>query len=485
MTKKKIMSLVLATAALMSFTGCGEKKAEEGEAVKLTWYVPAVLDSADFPEIMNKVNEKLGSEYNLQLDVIGIDGGNYDKKLQLINAGMEEYDLAFTSTWKNDYYTNVSNGACLDITELLPEHAPTLYANTSQTVWDAVKVDGKIYAAPNWQIQAKATGLNIAEEYLEATGTNIDDINTFEDIENFLAKLHEVNPEVNKVKPAWNHVQRYYGYLDVVGEGMPGVINYKENGKLTVLNQYETEEYENYIKMRKSWVDKGYMFDKYLPDDIKSSTMEKKEVRQRPITLHVYAPGNEASILQSLGYPWKAKQFSEAVLDAGGIMAAMTHVSATSKHPEEAVKMLEIINTDKEIFNLLVWGLEGKHYNKVGENKAEKIANSGYSGIAHWIIGSQHNSFLLPTQADDLWDQTKEFNDSAVPSPILGFAVNLDNISTEIANCKTVIQERAEMLDLGLVDPETGIAEFRKELKEAGVDTVIAEVQKQLDEWQK
>lgn len=484
MKKRKIISLLLAGAMAVGIAGCKNEKAEEG-MVKLTWYIPAVLDSADFGDIMSKVNEKLESEYSLNLEIIGIDGGNYDKKMQLINAGMEEYDLAFTSTWKNDYYTNVSNGACLDITELLPEYAPKLYSSTSQTVWDALKIDGKIYAAPNWQIQAKATGLSIPDEYLEATGTDIDDINNFDDLEVFLEKLHSVNPECNKVLPAWEHVQRYYGYLDIIGQGMPGVVNYKENGKLTVINQYETQDYEDFIKLRRSWTEKGYMFDKYLPEDIKSSTMEKKEVRQRPFTLQVYSPGVEAVTLQSKGYAWSAKPLSDAILDAGGIMAAMTHVSATTKHPEAAVKMLEVINTDKEIFNLLVWGLEGKHYNKIGENKVEKISNSGYSGISHWILGSQANSFLLPQQDDNLWTELKAFNDNAIPSPILGFAAELDNISTEIANCKTVIEERSQMLDLGLVDPESGIAEFRQELKQAGVDTIIAELQKQIDGWSK
>lgn len=482
--KKRIMSMMLAGCLAMSAAGCGKKEAD-GETVKVTWYIPTVIDSSDFDEIMTRVNEKLESEYKLNLDIIAIDGGNYDKKMQLINAGNEEYDLAFTSTWKNDYYTNVSNGACLDITELLPEYAPTLYSKTTQTVWDAIKVDGKIYAVPNWQIQAKATGFAAPKEHLAAAGVSIDDINAVEDIGTYLEKLHSVNPDCNKVLPAWEHMQRYYGFLDIIGQGMPGAVNYKENGKLTVINQYDTPEYESFIKLRRSWEQNGYLFDKYLPEDIKSSTAEKKEVRQRPFTLHVHSPGNATSFLQSTGYEWETKQLSEAVLDAGGILAALTHVSANSKHPEAAVKMLEVMNTDKEIYNLLLFGLEGKNYTKVSDNKIKKIENSGYTGISHFLLGSLENSYLLETQEDDTWEQIREFNDKAIPSPILGFTANLDDISTEVANCRTVIEKRANMLDLGLTDPDTGIAEFRKELDEAGVKTIIEELQKQLDEWGK
>ena len=68
---------------------------------------------------------------------------------------------------------------------------------------------------------------------------------------------------------------------------------------------------------------------------------------------------------------------------------------------------------------MLAWGIEGKHYKKVSDNKIEVIANSGYEGISDWSFGSIANSFIPATKDDDVIEQTKKFNDEAVVSPVL------------------------------------------------------------------
>ena len=477
MKKTRLLSTLLIIAFMI---GCSNGVSKE-EMVKLTWYIPGAPEHKDFELVMQTVNEKLAEKYELQLDIIGLD--NYAKEMELINAGKVEYDLAYTASWSNDYHTNVAKGACLNLTELLPVYAPNLYEQTDEQIWDAVSVNGQIYAVPNWQIQAKAVGFSAPTEYLEAANISADEINTLEDIEKYMSELVKIYPKVNKVRPSWDHVQRYYGFLDVLGEGNPGVINYKQGGKPTVINQYATKEFEDYVKLRRSWVEKGYMHNSYLPNDISSSETEKKEIRQRPYTLHIYVPGHEPTLLQQRGYAWTNKQMSDAVLDAGGVLAALTHVSSTTKHPEEALKMLEIMNTDAEIYNLLTRGIEGKHYTKVSENKIRLIEGTDYEEINHFHLGSLKNIYLLETEDDDFIQQIADFNTSAIPSPILGFVADTSNITAEISNCNKIIAKRRDMLDLGLVDVDAGLEEFRRELEEAGVNTIISELQKQIDIW--
>ena len=59
---------------------------------------------------------------------------------------------------------------------------------------------------------------------------------------------------------------------------------------------------------------------------------------------------------------------------------------------------------------------------------------------------------------------------------------HFENVTLEVANCKSVVSEYLEMLDLGLYGPDK-LAEFNQKLKTAGVDTIINELQKQIDEW--
>lgn len=468
---------VLAAAVTVGCTGSITKK----EPVELLWYLPSVPEHKDFSIVMERVNGILEDRYGLRLNMVGLD--NYEKEMELINAGRKEYDLAYTSSWSNDYYTNVSKGACLNLTELLPVYAPKLFEQTEAQLWEAVSIKEQIYAVPNWQIEAKALGFSAPTEFLEDAGVSVENINTLEDIEIYMSELVKKRPDANMVRNSWSQVQRYYGFLDVLGEGVPGVINYKLGGKPIVVNQYDSQEFEDYVRLRSDWVNKGYMSDSYNASDLLSSKAEDKEVKRRPYTLHIYVPAYEETLLRQRGYSWTNKQMSDAVLDSGSVLAALTCVSSTTTHAAEAVTMLEIINTDAEIYNLLVWGIEGMHYEKLPDGKISVNTESGYEGIDHFHIGSQKNIYLTKEQADDAIQQIADFNTSAIQSPILGFSADTGEISAQVSNCNAIIAKRRDMLDLGLADPDADLEQFRRELKEAGVDAIISELQKQIDKW--
>ena len=65
----------------------------------------------------------------------------------------------------------------------------------------------------------------------------------------------------------------------------------------------------------------------------------------------------------------------------------------------------------------------------------------------------------------------------------LGFALDVTNIQNEIANCNTVWDKYKNDLLTGASDPATAVPACIEELKAAGLDTVIEEAQKQVDEF--
>ena len=56
--------------------------------------------------------------------------------------------------------------------------------------------------------------------------------------------------------------------------------------------------------------------------------------------------------------------------------ASNTAISINSAHPERAMKLIELMNTEKgkgHLYNLLVYGIEGEHYTKVNDNEIQPI----------------------------------------------------------------------------------------------------------------
>lgn len=477
MKLKKVLAAVMAAVMSASLLASCGKENGDGGVTEVSWYLSGVKQDDSYDTVWNKVNELMEERYGLRLKIVLTDGDNFSQKIQMMNAGRDEYDLVFTSNWSNSYYTNVENGSLLDLTDKLPKLAPKLYASLSEAEIKGASVDGKLYAVPNWQVQARAMGFSIPQEKLDETGWSMDKLNSFADLEPYLAKMKEVDPESNTGGGLWQAAMTNYGMVTVVQEGLPGVIYYNKSGKPQVVNQFETPEFMEYAKMMRKWVQAGY-----FPEvrSKKTATKTSKCTTQGGWTN--YKPGIEVEQTLSSNHQYVAKQISPAVSSTEVMISTMTGVGANSKHPDEAVKVLEIMYTDPEIYNMLAWGLEGQNYDKVSDNII-KIKDGNTYSISNWMIGSVANSYILEGNPENIWEVTKEFNDSAVVSPLMGFSLDNSAISAELGNCETVIKEYLDSIQYGTLDPEETVPKLISGLKTAGVDTVLTEIQKQIDEW--
>jgi putative aldouronate transport system substrate-binding protein len=79
----------------------------------------------------------------------------------------------------------------------------------------------------------------------------------------------------------------------------------------------------------------------------------------------------------------------------------------------------------------------------------------------------------------------KQHNDSAIFSPAFGFTFNPDPVKTEVAAAMNVLNQYRVGIETGTLDPDKSLPEFNKKLKDAGLEKIIAEKQKQYDEWKK
>ena len=163
------------------------------------------------------------------------------------------------------------------------------------------------------------------------------------------------------------------------------------------------------------------------------------------------------------------------------IQGSMNAVSANSKYKAEALKVLQLMNTDAKFRNMCAFGTEGNFMQYEEDGTVTKLRDDWV-----WPTYTQGTFFILSTQADgdpDAWNQVKEQNESATSSTCLGFALDVTNIQNEIANCNTVWDKYKNDLLTGASDPATAVPACIEELKAAGLDTVIEEAQKQVDEF--
>ncbi len=464
--------------------GCGTKQTASNEAATLKWYLrpTAQTDMALVEEEASKLTEaKIGTK----LDIVRVDPAAYSQKLKTLLASGEKFDLMHISN-SYGYFDYAAKGALLNLDELLPKYAPKTYETVPKSFWDATKVDGSIYGSINYQIAARQYGFYMQKDLADKYADTLGEIKSFKDIEPFLKAVKEGEAEdivpLGVIKSGyWSTAATYCYGIEYIGTGsQPGAI-YVDGEDHKVFDQYQSPEFKDYLSVMRDFYRKGY-----IKRDAPTLDNQRDFLATGKVACiwNPYKPGGMLEVEQMCG----GKELvyfpvSEPFTTTNSVVATMTAVNAFSENPEKSVELIELLNTDKELYNLLCYGIEGKHYNKVGENRIEQIPDSGYSPNVSWMFGNNFNAYLLPSQEDGVWEETIELNNNSKVSRIMGFDFDSSPVKNEMAQCSTVLDEYLPSLVTGAVDYETVLPEFYDKLKMAGSETIIAEKQKQLDEW--
>lgn len=75
--------------------------------------------------------------------------GDWDNRRNIIISTNEDYDIIFGNG--NVYTSDTKLGAYYDITDLIDDNMPGLKELMPSDYWDAVAIDGKIYAVPTYK----------------------------------------------------------------------------------------------------------------------------------------------------------------------------------------------------------------------------------------------------------------------------------------------------------------------------------------------
>jgi putative aldouronate transport system substrate-binding protein len=167
-------------------------------------------------------------------------------------------------------------------------------------------------------------------------------------------------------------------------------------------------------------------------------------------------------------------------------------VASTSRNPDRALALYDLIMSDEEAYRAFYFGIEGLTYRiqtVQGQQYVEPI--SGLSGILEFtrMWAARTPEFYLPTYGapPDLIPFKRGFDsrirDGVGAQKYRSFVLDTSSIETEYANCVAAHQQYWWPLELAYVDIRTGLAEYERQMKAAGIERVKAELQRQLDSY--
>jgi putative aldouronate transport system substrate-binding protein len=490
MFKKKmmlVMAFVLLTSAVLA--GCGSNKsnnadpgtasstasAVKGEApVNLVWYTIGTPPK-DLAKVNDEINKYIEPKINATVEMKMLDWGEYSQKMQIIIASGEAYDIAFTSSWANDYFTNAKKGAFYEMDKLLDSKGQDIKKVLNPAFLEGTKVNGHNYGLPTNKELPQQRVFRFNKTFVDKYNLDISKVKTLQDLEPILKTFKEKEPGIAPI-PAY--IAEFLPFdlpiNDIPFIGMPlNTTDYK------LINVWETPEAKSYLDTMRKYYQAGY-----LPKDVATQKDAGDYFKTGNWLVDVADAQPYADNLWSsdAGYGVVSVPMQDPITFNWSVAGAMQAINAKSKNPEKAMEFLNLLYSDPYLINLVDFGIENVHYKKTGEQTKEAIPDSGY-GFPSFSVGNLMNTYLNTTDPADKWAKFKEFNDSAKNAPLLGFQVDTTNIATEIANLKNTKEAVYKALFTGSLDPVKNLADINQKLKDNGLDKVMAEIQKQIDDW--
>jgi putative aldouronate transport system substrate-binding protein len=486
-----VLAACAPTPAPAPATGAAEQATPPpagGAVPQLIYYYGTRQMFKDTPLVQEEMNKILRPAIGAEIQLNPIEFAAFNDKMQLKNAAGEKYDLVFTSNWTNNYYDNVRNGILLDITDLLPQLAPQYWSQIKPGVWAAAMVKGRLYAAINQQTWTYNFGPRCPKMYADKYGLDWSKINKLEDMEPYWEAVKKGEPA--DVKPIGcddrgsGGVWSIYYRADDLGLGIAMYDLEDEDPEFVFV--WDFPRWVETMRMVRRWNEAGYYGKEPWPA---SEFAAKERAGKYASHFHNNKPGIEAEMKAMTGFEWTAKILAKNYLLTNSIIATMTGVNKKTSSAEACMKYFELINTDKVLYNLLCYGIEGKHWVWVDKEK-EVIGwpegltaeNHPYNPNTDWQFGNQFNAYYTDPSKVGAWEATRKLNEEAPPSPVIGFSFDREPVKTELAQVKAVTDEYITM-GIGFLDFDKVLPEYRDRILSAGGDKILAEVNRQLQEW--
>lgn len=482
MKKGALKFAVVALAFLLVLTGCGSKKGAEGtgSGETVTLQVYQIGDAPkNIKELTDKINTISEKEIGVKVNFTYIGWGDYDQKMSVMVTAGDEFDIAFAQ----NYTVNAQKGAYADLTDLAKTHAKEFFDSVDKIYYDGNVVNGKLYGFPvNGNVFA-AQMLSFNGELLDKYNLDISNVKTYADAEPMLQTIKD-NEQQTVPFAIGKTFKANLGNFDyILGDALPFAVNI-DGDQTQIINPFETEVGMQRLRELHDLYNKGLIpTDAATNDtsyDLNNNTWFMRQETQGA------ADYGDNLLTQVAGKKIVSRPLNNNLKSTAQAQMANFVVAQNSKNKEAAVKWLNLLNTNAEMMNTLVYGIEGESWEKVGDKHLKFL--DGYKEGFHMAAWNTGNSELLlqpENVTTEMIEKREADTKAATVSPILGFNFVTDSVKTEISNVTNVVDEYYAVLHTGTVNPDEVVPTFIAKLKEAGYETIQKEMQKQFDEFSK
>ena len=473
---------------------------------------------ANSDKVWAAFNEQL-QQYvpNTTVEFIDVPFEEYSEKFSQVLASGEGVDLAWTG-WLINKPQNIADGNLMPLDDLLAEYGQGIVDILGENVVEIHRnaADGKLYYLPSWQgLCGDRRGWLVVTEIAELAGdTWIEDTeaalnkwrnNYSEGTEAFQAVLDQATKYLAAAKEAGKlgagiNTGRVFGWSMYNGtRSNPGVggseigIPFEDN-TFTVIDGVASEHYKLYAKTMADWYKEGYIRSDIMSVDTSTLTMPKNgEITD---TTYVFscdpylteADQDAATADAGMDMTYLPVEENASLILGGDTSYAIPYCA---DEPERAMMVLNAIYSQPDLYNTLIYGIEGEDYTKNADGTittsyvgASPTADDSY-GIQRWIIGSCKNALINNGTDPNYYADLEALEETARVNPFLNFTFDRTNVEGICASILNVYYEYGPQIDNGVAGDnwEELYNNYMAARKDAGIEELVTEFQNQLNAY--
>lgn len=477
----KAAGAAILAASVLAGMGCVDAMADEVKIINL--YTMGIGNTSDHQAVQDAINEISREKIGVEVNWTVLDIGQWFEQYNLLLSGSESVDLMPNL---GGVAAGVRQNSFLELEDLYQEYGQGIAKYMEEDYLNTGYVNGHLYGIPAIKDFAATKNLVYRQDIVDELGIDVSNVKTLEDWEPVMAAVKEAYPDMAMfVSTAGNTLNQWDSYnWDKLEDGLGVLLNYGEDS--TVVNLYESEDYEKIVREMRKWYEDGYV----AKDTATSPDSFQAYIKAGTAfcTITTGNPGTVDEQTQNCGYPMGTIALTEPLATTMNVTSMMWAIPYTSAEPEASMQFLNLMYSDPDISTLLNYGIEGTHYvvqedGTIYYPEGVDATSCTYHPEMTWIWPNTYIAKQWATATKDLGTKMNEFNKAAKKSKVMGWVFDSTPVANEITACSNVVKEYAYGLEVGAVDVDEVLPKFQQALKDAGIDRIIEEKQSQINAW--
>lgn len=488
---KKVLSLLMVgvLSASMLFTGCGKSGSKNlGVNVKDTGKVVILYPGEETDEmsnfIKNELNPKLKEEIGEEVELVYKGWDQYWEQKDIMLSAGDAIDLYWDGLQDISSMVNKKQAQPLD--ELIETYGQDMKKVIPDGQLSGGVVNGIQYGIPS--AYAPSSGMFqlvcVREDLLEEVGMT--DISTAEDLTEFAQKVADAHPELSgPADVIFKPLTRYFQDEPLTWFSAGDAVVYGETSK-KAYSYFESEAFEKVAKFNRSMYEKGL-----YRDELTTNYNERDSRMQQGTYLWVEGSiGKENEIINSVranapdavlkSYILAPEQDKYITACGGEVLC----VPYSAQNPIGAIKFVNWLYTSQENYMFALYGPEGENYTV--ENDRIVLKDPSFGGYFYeWMFRNANYQMFTTDVTDEFIELYSHWDENAIESDVMAFHFDNTNVKNEATAIGELINTQLMPILCGYVDYDEAFPAVQQQLKDAGIDRYMEEVNKQLEEYLK